>query len=316
MSGPTSPAPQATRNREEPAAASGGSPAAAGGEVPATAGGGSPAAPSGEGPAGDASAFRLDGRVAAVTGAGSGIGRAVAEVLARFGATVVAADIDATRGEETVERITGEGGRAVFVRTDVRKPGDLDQLVSTAVDTFGRLDIHCNIAGVPVPMKRLTEVTGEDLDREFDLTVKAVLYGCQAAARVMVPAGRGAIVNISSTAADIPVAGSGLYHLGKLAVAGLTRVLANELGPSGVRVNAIAPGATLTNFSTRNFTNPDGSVDEARKRQWVEQVASRSPLNMVGDPVDQGLLVLYLVSDASRFVTGQLVRANGGWSMG
>ncbi|WP_326553213.1 SDR family NAD(P)-dependent oxidoreductase [Micromonospora sp. NBC_01813] len=264
----------------------------------------------------DESVFRLDGRVAAVTGAGSGIGRAVAQTLAGVGASVVVADIDADRGAETVAAITDAGGQASFQRTDVSRRPDLDALVSAAVDRYGGLDIQCNIAGVPSLVRDLTEVTGADLDAEFAISVKGVLYGCQAAAEVMARRGAGTIVNISSTAADLPAAGYGLYHLGKLAVVGMTRTLALELGPKGIRVNAIAPGATLTNFSARNFTNPDGSVDEERKRQWLAGMAARSPMNVVGDPQDQALLVLYLVSDAARFVTGQLIRANGGWSMG
>lgn len=264
----------------------------------------------------DLQEFRCDGRAVAVTGAGSGIGRAVAEALAGAGARVAVADLDAERGRETVDRITADGGEAFFHHTDVRRRADLDGLVATVVDRYGRLDAQCNIAGVPCPPRPLIEVTEEDVDRELAISLKAVLYGCQAAAAVMVPAGRGAIVNISSTAADIPAARHGLYHLGKLSVVGLTRTLALELGPAGVRVNAIAPGATLTNFSARYFTGPDGVVDEERKSAWLAEMAALSPLGLVGDPQDQALLVLYLVSDAARFVTGQLIRANGGWSMG
>jgi 3-oxoacyl-[acyl-carrier protein] reductase len=264
----------------------------------------------------DQSAFRVDGRVAVVTGGASGIGRATANALARAGAAVVVGDIDEAGGRDAVAEIVGDGGTAAFLRTDVTKRADVQALADIAVDTFGALDIQCNIAGRPSLVRDMVDAGEQDLDAELQGTLKAVWYGCQAAAPHMIASGRGAIVNISSTAADIPAAGYGLYHLGKLAVAGLTRTLALELGRHGVRVNAIAPGATLTNFSARYFTADDGSVDEARKAAWLDTMAERSPLRMVGAPEDQALLVLYLVSDAARFVTGQLVRANGGWSMG
>jgi 3-oxoacyl-[acyl-carrier protein] reductase len=261
-------------------------------------------------------AFRVDGRVAVVTGAGSGIGQAVARTLAGAGAAVLVADVNGAAGQSTVDDIAAAGGRALFARTDVSRPSDVEDAVARAEAELGGFDIMCNIAGVPSPVRPMSEVTEAELDRELSLTLKAVLYGCQAAARRMTRDGRGAIVNISSTVVDVPAAGYGLYHLGKLAVAGLTRTLALELGPHGVRVNAIAPGATLTNFSARNFTAADGTVDTDRRDAWIAGMAGRSPLNMVGDPEDQALLVLYLVSDAARFVTGQVVRANGGWSMG
>jgi 3-oxoacyl-[acyl-carrier protein] reductase len=131
----------------------------------------------------------------------------------------------------------------------------------------------------------------------------------------MVAGGGGAIVNMASTAADKPVPGNGLYTLVKSGVITLTKVLALELGPKAVRVNAIAPGATLTNFSRRYFTTEDGQVDEHRRQEWLRQMAELSPLGMTGTPDDQAWLALYLVSDAARFVTGQIMRANGGWSM-
>jgi 3-oxoacyl-[acyl-carrier protein] reductase len=261
------------------------------------------------------SAFRLDGRSAVVTGGASGIGRAISETLAAAGACVMIGDVNTAGAEETVGRITDAGGEAIFRRADVTRPEDVDGLVSGAVSAFGQLDIQCNIAGVPSVQKELVDVTGEQVDREMALTLKAVLYGCQAAARQMLPAGRGSIVNISSTAIDKPGPNYGLYHLGKLAVAGLTRVLASELGPKGIRVNAIAPGTTITNFTSRYFSNEDGTIDEARREEWIATMEQLVPLRMVGSAEDQALLTLYLVSDAARFVTGQTIRANGGWSM-
>jgi 3-oxoacyl-[acyl-carrier protein] reductase len=204
----------------------------------------------------------------------------------------------------------------VFVRTDVTSQLDVQNLVQTAVREFGRLDVQCNIAGRPSPVRDMVDVSEDELDAELRGTLKAVWYGCQAALPGLIASGRGSIINISSTSVDLPAAGYGLYYLGKQAVAGLTRILALEFGRHGIRVNAIAPGATMTNFSRRNFTNPDGSVDEERKDAWIGSMATRSPLGMVGTAEDQALLVLYLASDAARFVTGQLIRANGGWSMG
>jgi 3-oxoacyl-[acyl-carrier protein] reductase len=236
-------------------------------------------------------------------------------MLAAAGASVVVGDINDAAGQATVESIRARDGRAEFAHVDVAQREDVDALVATAVQRFGGLDILCNIAGVPAPVRPMLEVSIDDVNREFATTLRACLYGCQAAAPVMAATGRGAIVNISSTVYDQPAAGYGLYYLGKQAVTALTRVLALELGPAGIRVNAIAPGVTLTNFSTRYFTGPDGTVDEQRKQEWLARGAARSPLGIVGTPEDQALLVLYLVSDASRFVTGQLLRANGGWTM-
>jgi 3-oxoacyl-[acyl-carrier protein] reductase len=127
--------------------------------------------------------------------------------------------------------------------------------------------------------------------------------------------GGGAIVNMSSTAADKPAPGNGLYALAKSGVMMLTRVLALQLGNRGIRVNGIAPGATLTNFSRRYFTKDDGTIDESQREAWLERMAKLSPLGITGTPEDQAWLVLYLASPASRFVTGQILRANGGWSM-
>src|SRR5207249_9874547 len=124
-------------------------------------------------------------------------------------------------------------------------------------------------------------------DGEMARTLKAVLFGCQAAAPHMTRGG--AIVNISSTAIDKPAPNCGLYHLGKLAVAGLTRTLAMELGPDGVRVNAIAPGTTITNFTSRYFSNEDGTINEAKRSEWISSMEALVPLRMVGSADDQAL---------------------------
>ena len=261
-------------------------------------------------------AFRLDGRTAVVTGGGSGMGRAISLTLAVAGANVVIGDINEDSGTETVEMIQSFDGRASFVRADVCDPKDLKRLTQTAVDDFGGLHMMCNLGGAPTPSVELCDVTPEQLDRAVDGHVKSVLYGCQACVPHMLKSGGGAILNMASTAVDMPAATSGLYHLVKTGVVALTRVLAAELGPRAIRVNAIGPGVTLTNFSRRHFSDAGGQIDENRRTEWIQQMSELVPLRTVGSAQDQAWLALYLLSDASRFVTGQLIRANGGWSSG
>jgi 3-oxoacyl-[acyl-carrier protein] reductase len=260
-------------------------------------------------------AFRLDDKVAVVTGAGSGIGRAIAQTFAAAGASVVVGDINDDWGIETRDRIIQAGGNARFHHADVGSSADYRSLIGTATDVFGGIDILCNLGGPPAPFVELSEVTDEQLDAVLSTHLKSVIYGCQAAIPSMVRRGGGAIVNMASTAADKPTAGNGLYGLAKTGVILLTRIMALELGGEGIRVNGIAPGATLTNFSRRYFTREDGTVDEDRRDAWLTQMAGLSPLQMTGTPQDQAWLALYLVAPAARFVTGQIIRANGGWSM-
>lgn len=259
--------------------------------------------------------FALDGRVAVVTGGASGIGRATARVLSAAGARVVVVDLDGEGAMETASDIGSAGGIAVGCKVDVRSKADIAYALSAAKSKFGGLDILCNIAGAPAHTSPLVDASVKDVHREIDLTLVPLLHSCRAARHLLCASAHAAIVNVCSTSIDLPAAGSGVYHIGKLAVAGATRTLALELGADGIRVNAIAPGVTLTGFSSRHFSDADGRVDPQRKREWVDKMSSMSPLSMVGDPSDQALLVLYLVSDASRFVTGQIMRANGGWSM-
>lgn len=255
--------------------------------------------------------FGLNDRVAVVTGAASGIGRGVAEVLGAAGARVVVGDIDASGAAETAGAITEAGGKAVSQAVDVSERSEVDALVGRATSEWGRLDVLCNVAGVPSdgPLRDLEEA---EFDRVVGVNVKGTLYGCQAAAAVMEGQGGGSIINTASSGIDLAVANYGLYALTKSAIAQLTQTLAVELGPSGIRVNVIAPGATLTNFTKRHLKNPDGSIDPARYDAFVDAMRQTSPLGLLGEPEDQAWLVLYLASDASRFCTGQIWRANGG----
>jgi 3-oxoacyl-[acyl-carrier protein] reductase len=254
----------------------------------------------------------LAGRVAVVTGAGSGIGRSVAEVLAGAGATVACADRDEAAADATVDRIVDAGGAGWAAHVDVADRAQVVALVDGAVDRFGRIDVMCNIAGIS-SSSLVTRDDGDRLSSMIDVTIKGAFHGCEAAARHMTARGRGSIVNMSSTAIDVPTPGLAAYSSCKAAVAMLTKVLAVEVGRYGVRANAVAPGFTRTPMTVR----PDGDGDGAPGRavRSIDEMAEQTALKRIGEPPDVAATFLYLASDASSFVTGQTIRVNGGASM-
>ena len=258
--------------------------------------------------------FDLTGKVAVLTGVASGIGRATALMLAANGAAIVGGDIDEAGAEATAKEITGDGGRAAAQRVDVTKRADIDALLDRAQADFGRIDIMGNIAGVP-HNKMVADCTDQEFERILAINLKSVFYGCQAAIRHMIPQGSGNIVNISSGAIDTPAPTLACYGMTKAAVAMLTKTLATEVGRNGIRVNAIAPGMILTNFSTHNFTDADGNVVPEKLEQYHKRAGAMAPLGRAGEAEDVARAVLYLVSEAAAFVTGQIERPNGGVSM-
>lgn len=255
--------------------------------------------------------FGLPGRVAVVTGAASGIGRATAEVFAEAGASVVLGDLDAEAAEAVAKGIREGGGRAVAQRVDVSQRAEVGSLVARAVREFGGLDVLANIAGIPCD-GRLEELDEKAFERILGVNLKGTLYGCQAAIPEMRKRGGGCILNVSSGAIDLPVAGYGAYAITKAGVAQLTQTLAQEVGADGIRVNAIAPGATVTAFTQRHLKNADGSLNQAAYSGFIAKMESMSPIGKVGEAIDQAWLMLYLASEAGRFCTGQIWRANGG----
>ncbi|WP_169786829.1 SDR family NAD(P)-dependent oxidoreductase [Nitriliruptor alkaliphilus] len=256
-------------------------------------------------------AFAMEGRVAVITGGASGIGEATAQVLAAAGAAIVVGDIDEAGAERTVKSIEADGGRAVAQRVDVRSKAEVEGLVQRAVDEYGQVDFVANIAGIAAegPAEDITE---EELDRLLAINLKGTLFGVQAAIAAMKPRGTGSIVNVASASIDVAAPGYSLYAMTKAAITQLTMNVAWEVGRHGIRINTIAPGATVTPFTARHAYDDEGNVDPARMDQFVERMRNISPLRQVGEAVDQAYLLLYLASDASRFCTGQVWRANGG----
>jgi 3-oxoacyl-[acyl-carrier protein] reductase len=259
-------------------------------------------------------AFDLTGRVALVTGAGSGIGRTTAEVLAGAGATVVCADINETGAEETAQGIVNADGRAELARLNVADRDAFFALVNHIVKAHGALDVMCNIAGIMIDSS-IIDLDSDEFDRILSVNLKGVLYGCQAAGKVMVEQGSGSIINMASAAVLTPSPGIGPYAICKAGVAQLTQSMAVEVGRRGVRVNCVAPGFIPTNMTARYYTKPDGTIDEETKSAVLTPMAKFAPLRRVGETEDIGYCVLYLASDASSFVTGQLLSPNGGVAM-
>jgi 3-oxoacyl-[acyl-carrier protein] reductase len=255
--------------------------------------------------------FGLQGRVAVVCGGARGIGRGAAEVFARAGAKVVLADRDRAALEEASAAI---GPGTLAVPTDVSVKAQVDSLSAQVVAAHGKIDIWANVAGI-LQFGPIVETSEEDLDRIIGINLKGVYWGSAAAARVMVPAGRGSIINIASAGGEVPAPGISGYALTKAAVLMFTRTLAAEVGPAGVRANSVAPGFVETPMTAVHFTNEDGTIDPDRRRGILDARAGQTPLRITGEPEDIAYAMLYLASDASRFMTGQTLRPNGGVHM-
>lgn len=255
-------------------------------------------------------AFSLEDRTAVVTGAASGIGRETAVTYAKAGARVVLADIAA----DGLEAAANDVPDAVVVPTDVGDKAAVDDLARAALRSTGRIDVWANVAGI-IRNSSIVDTAEEELDAVLAVNLKGVFWGTAAAGRVMSAAKRGAIVNVSSSGGETGVPTLSMYGVAKAGVIQLTRVAAAELGPLGVRANAVAPGYVETPLTQRVWTAADGSVDEQKRAETIAAIGARSPLGVIGSTRDIAWSMLFLASDASRFITGQVIRPNGGVHM-
>jgi len=242
---------------------------------------------------------RLDGKVAIITGAARGIGAATAGIFAREGARVVVTDIAREAGEETAAQIRAQGGDAIFLPVDVTDFASVQTMVEEAQKTYGRIDVLVNNAGV-LRDHSLVKMTLEEFDFVINVNLKGVFHCTKAVVPIMIAQGSGVILNASSVVALYGNYGQTNYVASKAGVIGMTKVWARELGPKGIRVNAVAPGFIRTEM-TANLPE-----------KVVEMVINRTPLRTWGEPEDIAYAYLYLASDEARFVNGAVLSVDGG----
>jgi NAD(P)-dependent dehydrogenase (short-subunit alcohol dehydrogenase family) len=248
---------------------------------------------------------RVEGKVAVVTGAASGIGRATARALAAEGATVGIADVDEAGGERVAAGIREAGGEAFFRRADVRSLADLEAFVAEAADRRGRLDVLVNNAAVSVAGSA-GAMSEEDWAEVVDVNLTGVWRGMRAAIPRMLAQGGGSIVNLSSVQARVGFLGWAGYAASKGGIDALTRQAAVEYASRGIRVNAIVPGTIATKMNERIMAeSPD---PDAVMANWV----AMHPMGRIGEPEEVAAAIVFLASDEASFVTGELLRVDGG----
>jgi NAD(P)-dependent dehydrogenase (short-subunit alcohol dehydrogenase family) len=249
--------------------------------------------------------MRLNNKIAIITGAASGIGKATATLFAKEGAGIVIADWNDHSGEETTGLIQEQGGEAIFVHTDVSKTADIQKMVQTAIRNFGRLDILVNNAAYVGVSPKLVDLQEEMWDMIVDITLKGTFLGCKYAIPEMIKAGGGAIVNISSVGGVVGFESAPAYCAAKGAVIQLTKAIAIDYAAQGIRANSMCPGTIDTEGTRWAHEFPD----------VMQRVETRTLLKRQGTSLEMAYVILFLASDDASYITGANFIADGGWTV-
>lgn len=247
----------------------------------------------------------LQGKTAVVTGGRRGIGKAIAVAFAAAGADVAVCDIAVEDGllEQTGQELNEAGSQSLVLHADISRREQVEIMARRVLETYGKIDILANCAGVWIPGETLIECSEENWDKVIDTNLKGTYLCCQAVGKEMMLRKSGSIINISSQVGLTPGAGAGAYPVSKAGIIMLTRQIALELAPYGVRANAIAPGIVKTDFNAAFWKDP----------QIERQTSGMVPLGRLAEPEDVAYSALFLASDDAGYVTGEVICVNGGW---
>ena len=248
---------------------------------------------------------RLEGKVAVITGAGAGIGRASALLFAREGAAVTIADLDVAEGEAAAAQIRREGGKAAFVPVDVAESDQVERMMRATVETFGRVDVLFNNAGVNFPAT-VVEITEEMWRRSLDVNLKGVMLGCRHAIPEMLKTGGGSIISTASMLGLVASPRQAPYSAAKGAVVMLTRQMAIDYAPRNIRVNCLCPSEVNTEMNRRFIEESPNPEAELRR------VLARIPMDRMAEPGEIASAALFLASDDSSYITGVALPVDGG----
>lgn len=252
--------------------------------------------------------MKLEGKVAIVTGAASGMGKAIAELFAKEGAKVVVSDYNEEGAKAVAEKIVAEGGEAVANRANVAELADLEAMFEAATSTFGKLDILVNNAGIMDGMEPVGEITDEKWDRVFSVNTRGVMQAMRIAVNLFLEQGRGVIVNNISVGGLYGARAGAAYVASKHAVTGLTKNTGYMYAASGIRCNGIAPGGVNTNIAA---SMQAGGISQFG---YSRQATGHGTMPRSGEPEEIANLALFLASDDSSFINGQVIAADAGWT--